>query len=725
MIHETKGWDSARNRLIWIVLAAALIVRVVYLLQYHGSPLWDQLTVDNWYHFNWANSIADGNIVGGTTYFRAPFYIYCLGLLFALLGSSLWVARLFGLVVGLASVFMTFKLGERLIDRRTGFVAALLHALYPLAIYYEGELLLDSLFMLLVELTVYSLLRWMDSRRGGDLLGTGLICGLAAITRPTILLIVPLMVLWVLLGVGVRGRIRQTALLVLGLALIIGPVFVRNLRVADDPVLIASQGGINLFIGNNDEADGFSASMPEPMGYNWTIAQVTWQAETETGRELKPGEVSDFWRDRALQWIVDNPGRFLGLFFKKLYFQIGDLDISNNRSLKMVLDTFPLLGKNPLHFAVIFALAVVGIAATWRGYGGVRFVLAFIGLYVLVMSLFFYNSRFRLPLLPFYFVLASAGLWQLKDLISARSRQVAIRLAIAVGAGVLSVSTWWALPYETSPQSSQASGLYAYRHHDFATALEDFREAERVAPDFPEVNLNIGASFFRLGAADSARFYFNREMSHHPGRVKTYQNLGSLDLVQGDYATAVNYARLAVELAPYDITSNILLLRALAADSAEAAGSLAEEAELGEQRTKNDLFYLNEAAAALSRKGDLATAELLSQAAVKAVPPPVETDPLAFGPDYRNAGAPFDREKARSWHLLGYIAGVEGDFDRAVDCAREAVKLDPRFEEGYVNLISALRISGKASEADSVLTIAEERFPHSETIRSLRTQTSP
>lgn len=704
---DTRGWNIG----LIVLLVLALAIRVLYLFQYQESSLWESLTVDNWYHHNWANSLAEGNIFGDTTYFRAPLYIYCLGLLYAVLGTSLWVARLFGLAVGLASVALTYLLGRKLVDHRAGVVAGLLHAFYPIALYFEGELLLDSLFMLLVEAAVLLFLRWQESRQGSDLLWAGLACGLAAITRPTVLVMVPLILVWVLIASGVGSRARQVFLFLVGLALVVGPVFVRNLLVAGDPVLISSQGGVNLFIGNNDRADGFSAAMPEPMGHNWEIAQVTWQAEQELGKELKPGEVSDYWRDRALAWITSHPGRFIELYIKKLYFQIGDLEIANNRSLRTVFDEIPMLRLIPLRFGFVFALAVAGLIAVCGRSRGMPFVLLFMGLYIAVVSVFFYNSRFRLPLLPFYFVLAAAGLWLLVDQIRSRSTKVVISLVLIFASGVASFSTAWVLPYSLSPQSALSAGLVQYRRGDYQAAMRHFREAEAIDPGFPEVSLDIGACFIRQGEVDSALHYLRREQSLHPDRVRTYHNLASIELVNGNLSAARAWARTAVEIAPYDVTANILLVRSLGADSSVAENRLGEEIRAAAQRTGNDLYFLNEAAAVMSRRSDLNSAERLLKDALEAAPPPIETDPLAFRPDFRNARDPFRREKAKAWHLLGYLAAIQGRVEEAVSCSGQAVTGDPEFAEAYVNLINALRVSGRTAEADSVAAIVREKFP--------------
>jgi hypothetical protein len=152
-------------RLLPVVLLLALVLRLIYLMQYQGSPIWEQLTVDNWYHHHWAQSIADGNVVGDTTYFRAPLYVYCLGALYYLFGFSLWVGRLFGLVVGLVSISMTYVIGRRVLGKWEALVAATLHAVLPIVIYFETELLLDPLFTLLLQVAIWRFLVWLESEK--------------------------------------------------------------------------------------------------------------------------------------------------------------------------------------------------------------------------------------------------------------------------------------------------------------------------------------------------------------------------------------------------------------------------------------------------------------------------------------------------------------------------------------------------------------------------------
>ena len=309
------------NRSLLIVLLIALAVRIIYLCYYRSLPDWELLTVDNYYHHHWAQSIADGNLFGDTTYFRAPFYIYCLSFLYFVFGISLWVGRIFGVIIGLGSILFTYLIAKKIFNHRLALVAALIHSLYPVAIYFEFELLLDPLFMLLLQISVYNFLLWLDSDKHHYSIWTGIFLGLASITRPTALIILPVIVLIIFYKKRKKpGLYLQYGFFFIPVIIIIGSMTLRNVIVAGDPVLIASQGGINFYIGNNEEADGLSAAMPEPMGHNWQIAEITHQAENKTGKHLKPGEVSSYWLSKGLNWILERPGDFASLYLKKLYY---------------------------------------------------------------------------------------------------------------------------------------------------------------------------------------------------------------------------------------------------------------------------------------------------------------------------------------------------------------------------------------------------------------------
>lgn len=712
---------GARGWIRWnpvILILAALVVRGAYLFYYSELPDWEQLNVDNYYFHHWAESIAGGNLLGDTTYFRAPLYSLCLGLLYFLAGTSLWVSRLFGLAVGIGSIIMTYLLGRRIFGHRIGFAAAALQIFVPTILYLDAELLSDPLFTLLLQLAVFRSLIWFDGRHPRDGLLAGLSLGMACVTRPTALVFVGLfgLLFWLRKG-NLTGPIRGLSLFCLGVGLVVATVFVRNLIVADDPVLIASQGGINLFIGNHATADGVSSSLPEPLGSNWRLGEVRLIAERELGRPLKPGEVSSFWIDRALEWIAENPGAFALLYLKKLYHSVNSSEVSNNRNLPTFFRKIPLLDRNPIRFGYIFCLAVVGAAAGWSRSTEVRTIVLVICTYIAASALFFFSSRFRLPMLPFYLILAASGAAAIFGSVRRMDKQ-AVRLLLAgATAALVTFSTVFVRPAEGRSQPYTSRGLHYFAESDYEEALAQFRTALEIEPDFPEVNLNMGNCFLKLGKGDLARGYLERETSLHPNRAKSYVSLASLALTEGNFGKARDLASVALDIKPYDVTANQARLRAVAGHGEFDVDSLYALVLAALERTHYDISLANEASIILTQRGEVDHAEQILLQALAAKPPPVETDDNMFSRNFRTSFGNWEKAKGTTCFQLGYIYGRQARYSEAIDFSQRAILKDSSLADAYINLASGYLSIGQPAKADSVLRGAARRFPANESIK--------
>lgn len=706
---------------ILLVLVGALALRLAYLISYSASPDWNLLTVDNYYHHHWAQSIAGGNILGDTTYFRAPFYVYCLAALYALFGDSLWVSRLFGLAIGMVTILFTYLIGRRFFGMIAGLLAAILMAIYPINIYYESELLLDPLFTLLLLAALYHLFRCYGEASRSRSLILGVLVGLAAITRPTALVLVPVFViaLWASMT-GVKSRLTHLAYILVGIALLVVPIFVRNVKIAGDPTLISSQGGINLYIGNNESADGLSAVMPEPLGYNWRLQDITYVAEKAEGRTLKPGEISAYWTHRAEDWMADHPAAALRLYVKKLYFSVANREVSNDRDLGSFFARSPLLHYVPVCFGLIFALAVGGAVAGYRRSLEIRVLAWAVAGLVVTNSLFFVNSRFRLPIVPVLCLLSALALIELPAVLRDRRRGLVALAGSVVIAGVVSWAPLFTVPRGFDTQGLLTQGRYQYSEGRFPEALQTWRKAAELDDHFPETNLDIGACYFRMGAADSAMYYFRKEMILNPGRPKAYANLASLYLVSNRYADARTLLDSALTRQPYDENSNILSIRAWAQDSIVPPAAAGEAIRNSLARAPDNLNVLNEAGAALIHRGFFAEADSLLTRGTIMAPPPIEMDDNAFDREFVHTPQRFAQHKGKTYTLLGFVKGLEGDFDRSVLISRKAIELDSTAADPYVNLVSGFLSRGESREADSLLREITARFPNDPRVRMLR-----
>jgi len=718
MVDRSRGFFDRWGLLV--VLAVALLVRVVYLFQYHATGDWSQLTVDANYHHHWAQDIAAGDVFGDTTYFRAPFYVFCLALLYAVLGDSLWIGRLFGLAIGLASVALTSLLARRLFGAKAGFFAGLVHALCMMAVYFEPELLVDPLYTLLLLAALHGFVTWYDSRAVRDALTFAVLLGLAAITRPNALVMVPVAVL----VLAVRWRriaapVPHLGALALGLLLVIGPITLRNYLKANDPALIATSGGINLYIGNNPEADGAAAVLPPPMGPYWRLEQTEYIAESDLGRDLTPGEVSAYWTDRALAWMKDNPGAFLRLYARKFFLFFSNAPVSNNRDLEPFISRIAVLRLNPVRFALVFGLAVAGLAAGALASRPLRWILLFVALSILSGAVFFYATRFRLPLEPVYFALAGFALARLPDL----WRESRLRCGAALGGGILAALVSFALPgppvtgYSIHPLVE--AGGYEYQKGNYVQAWRHYQMAAAVDSVYPGVNTNIGSVLLALEQADSAEVYFQREVRFNPWYAPGWTSLAHVAMARGDLRGAIGMARQALARAPYAAGPNLVLVRALAADTAVSDDSLAGEIARAAQRARDDIYLLQMGAELLLNRGALAPASRFARRALEAEGPPIEMDHEAFRHDFRNSRDKLNSQRAAAAVQLAYIAGNGNDIESAIAFARRAVELAPHQAEGYLNLYSGLTAAGRTAEAGALLKEMAERFPDNRFVREM------
>ena len=245
---------AARRPGFWVALAALVVVglavRVVYTLAV--SP-WPPATIDDQTYFNALPLLlADGHgfinpflyvfqdhVVRATAE-HPPLHSVLLAGLAELGGRSPDAQRLTGAVFGAGTIVVAGLLARRLAGERAGLIAAGVAALYPVLIVTDGALMSESLFVVLVGLSLLAAFRLAEAPSLGRGAVLGALAALAALTRGEALLLLGLLLLPVLR----RPAGRRAALVsVAAFALVLTPWTIRNWVVFDQPVLISTNPG--------------------------------------------------------------------------------------------------------------------------------------------------------------------------------------------------------------------------------------------------------------------------------------------------------------------------------------------------------------------------------------------------------------------------------------------------------------------------------------------------
>ena len=145
------------------------------------------------------------------------------------------------------SPLLLFLLGTRSFGEKVGLAAGALAAFYPELVWYCAHFWSEIVFVTLLWWAFERLL----ASEGGDTRAAamaGVLWGLAALTRETVLFFVPLVCLWLARG-RESGR-RRAAVFLLATAAVIAPWTARNLVVTGAFVPVATRGSFNLWLAN-------------------------------------------------------------------------------------------------------------------------------------------------------------------------------------------------------------------------------------------------------------------------------------------------------------------------------------------------------------------------------------------------------------------------------------------------------------------------------------------
>jgi len=680
----------------WLIaiLAVAFALRLVFLLVLKAKwPGFDTPSIDALYHHVWAQRIAGGDIFSGGPFFRAPLYPYFLAAVYALFGTNFVAVFLIQILIGVGTVALTFVLGRHLFDERIAVLAAALVAVNGVMVFYELQLLLDFLTAFLFLPILIFLSRGKNRFTAKDMFLAGLFCGLFAVTRPNILALVPLFIGWIYLSGNDRKARLKGCLSFLGaLILIIAPVTIRNVVVGGDIVLIASQGGINFYIGNNEKADGRTALLPGK-GHTWQYSDAEFEAAEAQGLkpgDLKPSQVSSYFSAKAWKFIREKPADFLKLTIKKVYLFWNYFEISNNNSLYFVTRYVGLTFIPFYLFSLIGPLGFVGAVDCLFRPGPRRLLGLTIFAYSLTVIAFFVTDRFRLPIVPLLTICSSYVIY---EIVTAARNNDRRRFAVLGGAVILVGIFCWSDFYRHH-DTNEALAHYSLgntflKKGNYDRAAAEYRRAADLAPCVPHAHTNLGVIAFYRGDTAAARQEFENEIKNCGPSGKAYNNLALLKRLNGDYLSSYMIADSAAAAFPNFREAYInRILAALATDSAylieksilEFVGTFPDDiaARYYRGRYYETKGSLDKAAGdyeygAYATSDDIVSEYDLSDIYSAALP-------YGYNPD---------KIRARCFFRLGVMAAARGDYERAADHFQKCLNLDPADADARVNLALA------------------------------------
>jgi 4-amino-4-deoxy-L-arabinose transferase-like glycosyltransferase len=545
----------------------ALVVRGVYLVEISGSPFFPTLVGDAAYYDAWAVDIQH-DWLGKEIFYQAPLYPYFLASIYRLAGHSTLVVRVVQIVLGAGACVLLAVGGRSFVSRRAAWIAGVLLALYAPALFFDGLVQKPSLDLFFVTALVLLLGRIQDAAGGtGTAFAAGVVLGCLSLTRENALVLIPAMAAWLAWlartknsprGIGLVAKsssMRLVAALLLGSALILAPVALRNYRVGHDLVLTTSQFGANFYVGNNEAADGLYEPLVWGHGsYPEEHRDAIELAEQAAGRALSPREVSSYWAGLAWQWIHAHPLDWLRLMGKKWVLVWNAREIADSDEPLVYRDaSWVMKGLGSLFvFGVVCPLAAAGAVAQRRQWQRLLVPALIAAGIACSTALFFVFARYRFPMVPVLLLLAGAALDDLA--LRLRNRELRPLALYAVVIIATSAIVWLPLPPGTddTPRATAYYNLAVSLEAQDAIepAITSYRVAIADQPGFAQAHANLGALLARLGQFDAAISEERSALAVHSDDPIAHTDLANALFETGHLDEAEVHYRAALDAEP-------------------------------------------------------------------------------------------------------------------------------------------------------------------------------
>lgn len=326
------------------------------------------------------------------TRMRQPIYPLFLSLSFWLTGENKEFVLSLQLVLNILSYLLLYKIATFVFGDKYFSNSKFLLALYFPFWMLSTNILTETVFSFLLISTLFVFLKALIKSDIKLFLYSGIILGIAFLTRPIALFIILILGLVLLLYYPIKKSIYSWVMFFIGFILIITPWFLRNVFVLDDKTPLSSDGGYNFYsasLGINEKPWFESKEFNEIVGNGYYIDR----------------DANEKFIQKGLSNFFENPFLFFSNGIKRVFdtwtYFPGTRDYADNKAF--------FLFTKVIQFGIVIT-ALVGFLIEKS-----KILKLFIlspAISFSIVILFSYSiSRFLIPVMPFIILLSGQGIY--------------------------------------------------------------------------------------------------------------------------------------------------------------------------------------------------------------------------------------------------------------------------------------------------------------------------
>lgn len=576
---QSKSFSIPPIGFLVALFCFAFLVRIVYLLDLANNPLFDAFpqAVDHWNFDQSAINFSEGDwLARARNNAFSPLYKYFLGILYWVSSRNFYFIYGVQFFLGSISSVLIYLIGRNIFNHRVGLFAFAGFALFTTQIIYEGILLRASFISFLGVLSFYCLLRLPHKRDIQTLIFTVLILSFFFQARPNTLLCLPLVCVYLSRqGFGdiqLAERKRKWKVFWATLILSFIPLLVQCYIVHGKFVFFDASGPHTFISGN---LTGYSG-----VGFDLKVVE-DYQKESVLGY----GSNIKY----LIGHILSDPVGFFLLYVRKLFFFFNDFEPPTNISVYLYKEFAPVTKWLWSHYGLFAALGLTGIIVAIKKKKGHFLLGAYLISLTLAILIFLNESRYRIPVIPFYILFAGYGLdfiiqafcakafrdgaasflaasilfytfLPINGLIPIRADDFNNMAQVLVMRGEIKESNVYLdRALALFPENAQVQfnkGLYHYAKSEYEISASFFEKAFSLDPSEEDIKANLAMVYYKLSGKElearqwsKAAVYLNKTLKYQPEFPDAFVNLGIANANMGfkDKASELFHKALAID----------------------------------------------------------------------------------------------------------------------------------------------------------------------------------
>lgn len=401
---------------LFILIGILVRIAVVFITNSHINPeLFEYEDVIT--HIFQGKGFTHSNDKFQLDYYAAihPLFTFICAWIYWLTNHSYLAVEIFQILISVMCGLLVFKLASEIFNGTISLIAAILIIFHPGLIIYSATKIhsqvLDTFFFTLIA---FWILKAKKTLRLSDFILLGVFIGIGSLARGTIIVILPIAILYYFLSVRINKiqLLKKVFVVLFATIVILLPWWIRNYLVFNKPVYMTTESlGYVLWVGFNDNATGTLYALNGKTQFDEAPERLKKEVYNQTDELAQ----QDVFRREAINFIRKNPVKSLLLYLKRLAYFWWFTPTQGFFYPKIYFMIYKLF------YIISLLFALFGIFHTFK-YGAankmdISLLLTFIVGLGLLQGLYYVEGRHRWEIEPLLFIFVGYGMTNMYKLI--------------------------------------------------------------------------------------------------------------------------------------------------------------------------------------------------------------------------------------------------------------------------------------------------------------------